>query len=470
MQTKLGWIALDPREVVEAARRRNLDARSGSVDELGLGAVLEDISRHLFPAFTTAMTRARYFMFARGVFDLAAELSRKELHRTGKWQEEINEVFYRLFRKQAEHYLADIEQALCFSLCVKTPVRNGTIGRQRIQRSALKIRKAKRDGTLTLPGVKRDPNLQRSPSLIFLSGLKKLDAFGKGVNGPADLWRQYLKFHLDSTDVDAKIWNDEWRRQSTSAANVVRNAYEKYERARRMKKIVSWADDVKKRCPALTLKLSKPEAKLLWQRLKSVESPVMKAFGDRSNVPGASSTGFQALARRTTDRRAKELFLRAARALAVIAPALAIYDALSKNPGADTSTMVERARRKKVLAGVRLLLDTKEDPKWASGAYAALQWLSDWLSAAGNGTKSVELVDRIVDRAEAISRERNKRPTVRRRTAGNCRYRSAKKSKRYENDDLPPSKAVPRGRLYRSHGLISEINEARLGHKFAWHR
>lgn len=64
----LAWIDFDEAERQRAQRIMALFQERDSRDELGLGAIRDSISDHLFPGTSTIQTRLRYMLFVPWIF------------------------------------------------------------------------------------------------------------------------------------------------------------------------------------------------------------------------------------------------------------------------------------------------------------------------------------------------------------------------------------------------------------------
>lgn len=60
MSSALGWVDFDEAERDRAQRLMQLFTEQDTRDELGLGAIRDSISDHLFPGTSTIQTRLRY--------------------------------------------------------------------------------------------------------------------------------------------------------------------------------------------------------------------------------------------------------------------------------------------------------------------------------------------------------------------------------------------------------------------------
>lgn len=68
MSSALGWVDFDEAERDRAQRLMQLFTEQDTRDELGLGAIRDSISDHLFPGTSTIQTRLRYMLFIPWIF------------------------------------------------------------------------------------------------------------------------------------------------------------------------------------------------------------------------------------------------------------------------------------------------------------------------------------------------------------------------------------------------------------------
>jgi hypothetical protein len=62
----IAWVDFDEAERERAQRLMQLFTEQDTRDELGLGAIRDSISDHLFPGTSTIQTRLRYMLFIHG--------------------------------------------------------------------------------------------------------------------------------------------------------------------------------------------------------------------------------------------------------------------------------------------------------------------------------------------------------------------------------------------------------------------
>jgi hypothetical protein len=471
----LGWIALDPREVRAIAQKVASPGSLGTVDELGLGVVTDALANVLFPAFTTLMTRARYFCLLRGVVECAARHAAQKMHRQLD-DDSHRDRAQRMYRKHAEECVEAIEVALAYAL-VKQALRSdkdpeGVLGNRNL-RSQLGRRLSQRSIPHRLFGRQ-----ERYPSALYFAAARKLGAFAVDVRSRDDMWRAYLSVYTSGDG--SGPFDSKWASDTQEATRLVKRLYEGMERQRSGGDSESW-------WRGAGLSLTAREARLLSNRLGGLGGPqaipkaVMQAFLATSDLPEGID-GYRAALRVCKQKPARLALQAAIAAMQAIEPPLAIYRALREGISPSRSSVQRQAvalaafkglRSAKLVAARRscalLIAWEKKSATLIPNRDMrhALRWLHGWLSAAtiaSSDEERLECVRAVLTREHwVLSRPaRRKRPRFIARdfsltSRGKADYRKQSVPADEADETEPLEARVSAGRLHRATQIFDDI-------------
>jgi hypothetical protein len=316
----IGWIALDDREVRAITQKIASPGSLGTVDELGLGVITDAIANILFPAFTTLMTRARYFCFMRAVMDCAArEAIRRMGARLSSDDAATQRKILSQFRGIAEERVEAIEAALAYAL-IREAARLGLK-----ERGILGSRNLARAGSGRLPrrlfGLR-----ERYPSALYFAAARKLNALAEGVRSRDNVWSAYVSAHVESEGTGP--WNAKWIAETSDAARLLSRIDEVLEHDRAAAKVSGW-------WRGASLKLTRREAALLRDRLGVIGSEdkipkaVMAAFFSLRKLP-KGVPGYEAARTACREKPARGALQAAVSAMRAMDAPLAIYAELRR--------------------------------------------------------------------------------------------------------------------------------------------
>lgn len=396
-------MALDSTQVREIARRLEPPESTGSVDELGLGVITEEIAESLFPAFTTLMTRARYFIFLRGVMECAAWQAWQRVKRAptkGEMSLE-NSIFVRQFVRTADEEFRAVETALAEALVRANPEELGIIGSGIVRTTFRSAGAGTRIRRLFSP-------IERYPSALYFTGARKLGAFASGIHYREDIWQGYLARFLDD---DCEIWDTDWALGSAKVSSLITRLY----RERFQKKSATTA----KRDREATLELRPEEARLLRRRLTAssngkISGAVAGVFlGLKDGAADWNADYYRRAARACADKKARRGLMGAAYAMEATDPVLRIYYGLRRRvaPGIKDKRAADKIAgaiwrqisRIEIESARRACGVLRSSYSFGIEATQALMWLSAWLDRA---VKSRSVSDGVVHIRAVVVRER----------------------------------------------------------------
>ena len=105
MASSIGWIDFSPKDRSRVKKFLELVGQEGVRDELGIGAIRDAFSNHLYPGFSTLYTRAKYFLITPYI--VADWMSKYKDKQTGleyfqKREIEINNAIHEKYRNSPE--------------------------------------------------------------------------------------------------------------------------------------------------------------------------------------------------------------------------------------------------------------------------------------------------------------------------------------------------------------------------------
>lgn len=474
-EPKIGWIALDPREVRAIAQKIASPGSLGTVDELALGAITDAIANVLFPAFTTLMTRARYFCLLRGVVDCAARVTAQRLHK--QLADDVDAVkAYRQYCRQAEECVEAVEVALAYAL-VKQAVRSGDEPEGVLGNRNLRSQLGRRLSRSAVPR-RLFGRQERYPSALYFAAARKIGAFAPEVRSRDDMWRAFLAVYSEGEGAGA--FDPKWAAETIDASRLVARLFAGMERQRAGGDSELW-------WRGADLHVTQREARLLRDRLgdlggtEAIPKAVMQAFLSLSKLPEGVD-GYRAALRACRHKPATRALRAAMAAMRTMEPPLAIYSTLrdSISPGmaqaqrrATALSAFKRLGRAKLLKARRecgLLI------QWEKQSSAliptrdmrhSLHWLQGWLSSAvlaSSDEERVECVGAVLKREHQIlSRPaRRKKPRFIPRdfsltTRGKADYRKRKVLVDEADETEPLEARVSAGRLHRATQIFRDI-------------
>lgn len=472
----LGWVALDQSEVRQVAKKLAVPGSVGTVDELGLGVIVDSISQFLFPAFTTLMTRARYFIFSRAVFDIAARSAWQRCNKSFR-EEELhfgNRRLFAEFKKIADRTFEDVDLCICLSLSrnkivVSNSVKDdgqdydGIAGSRNIRRKVGK-------GGLPSPPLFRI--LERYPAALYFSGLKVLKAFSQSVQDRDHLWELYLAHFLG--EAETPIWDKEWAAVTENTGTYISKLYSEVRSAREKGASHGWeiVDQY-----GLTFQLTGREARLLEERLatagdnKEHSAAIVATMLAASDV-SQDEEGYARLAAicEKRDRQIAGAFRAASHAMAAMQPALTLYQNLRerldpKKPRKEREEiaiqLVERLDFKSAKREMNALLKGWSPEGGWQKARLVMSWLNQWLDDGARASSPQSLLgvaSKLIAKERQTVRTRGKDPCLSNNPiALTARGRRERDRKQPDDDSDPAEALVPRGRLSRALTIYSDI-------------
>ncbi len=162
---ELGWIDFSKEDRKKALDVINLLTESGAVDELGIGIVRDAFSNYFFPGTSTVQTRAKYFLIVP--YAIKDILLNPKIKST----------------REAVDALDFLEK----------------------NSATIMYRKGERNGLI---GVNNMPFgwVQRAPSVIYWSGIKKFEIVKNTDLNIGDLFRYYISIYKEKKD-NTKLLN-----------------------------------------------------------------------------------------------------------------------------------------------------------------------------------------------------------------------------------------------------------------------
>jgi hypothetical protein len=471
----IGWIALDDREVRAITQKIASPGSLGTVDELGLGVITDAIANILFPAFTTLMTRARYFCLMRAVMDCAArEAIRRMGARLSSEGVATRRTVLRKFRGIAEERVEAIEAALAYAL-IKDAARmkrkeRGILGSRNLQR------RFQGSGTSRLPR-RLFGRQERYPSALYFAAARKLNALADGVRSRDDVWSAYISAHVEGEG--GGPWDPNWVTETGDAARLISRIQEvlKYDS---INKPSGWWRDAR-------LDLTRREAALLRNRLGSIggedriPKTVMAAFLSLRKLP-TGIKGYEAARAACREKSARHALQAAVSAMRAMDIPLAIYEELRR----QVSLRMTASQRKAVVLSTfrrigmpkfrrakrecaRLLEWEKVNAHLlpSTEMRRATRWLHAWLTRAekaGSPQDHLQCVRGVLEREhDVLSRPaRRKKPRFKAADFSLTARAQAEKRRqhtaRVEADEAEPLEArVSSGRLNRAIEIFADI-------------
>ena len=496
MSVALGWIALDEKELKRISRQ--LDARSsdGTVDELGFSPLTDAIAGTLFPAFTILMTRARYFIFARGVLEGAANLAIQKIqsrHKSEESRDFSNPEIYKEYLKFADRYFREIELAIALALAARKKMEKqrqserlqsedeeehgpdgitGIVGGRKL---------AKMRSQIGLPAGDLFEPAERYPSSVYMTGLRRLGAFSDDkISDRNDVFEAIYRAH--ENQIQADIWDKTWRIKTDKATNLVKEVHLAYTYYRKKKSAGKWRLLVPGK---FSFDLEPFESQLLAERLAVAGEPfdlsakVVETLIASSAGLKAGEEAYLSLAKdagKTTD--CGQAFTGAAHAMAIMRPALTLYrrlilrweegatrnelerDAISATYDIDFHAALKAFAFFDGKAGWRV-----SGRPW-SRATKILGWLNSWLHLGANLTSNavrLELVSRLVKKENRVVRERGKEPRLRVPFGLGTRglLEQKKLRKKFQRDQQIHA-VVSSGRLFRALKIFEDLSHQKV--------
>lgn len=481
----IGWIGLNQRELRRIEKRLAVTGAAGTVDELGLGSITDVIAHTLFPAFTTLMTRARYFIFFRAVVELAAKLAwqRVEKQFPNEELQKDNPHISRLFKKSAIEFLQQIELSVCIALAMQKQERSYDFEEDAMALEASddhgiigirKVSKKIRHGGL--PRSHLFAIQERYPSSLYFTGVRSLGAFNDaaGIGSMDDLWSSYLNNYFEEA---LPIWDEVWRAKTDDAAERVFSLYQSYISALDHPNISQWERFDHK---LISLTLTAPEAQLLAERLQTLGTGklenlrrgVARTFLDQRETR-TRVKGYSELAKSCRTREAKSALAAASDAMQAMHPVLTLYRRLSLglDPGLGQQQRKDFAIQafteldfRSANAALKRLAQWHPPGNVKLGkARSAIMWLSSWLARA-QGARSNEaclaMIRDLARRENRIVRARGKTPRLAKDSLSLTKERGVKelraRTTRYDEAN-PPEARSPQGRLIRAIRIYADI-------------
>lgn len=473
----LGWIALNQREVRAIAKRLASPGSVGTVDELGLGLITDTLAQDLFPAFTTLMTRARYFIFARGVFDLAATQAWEQLQHTRR-DEELHSGNLNLlkeFKDACDRNFEDIELCICLVLTLGIATsddgatggeeENGIIGRRNVGKRI--------KGKSNLPYPPLFQIRDRYPSALYFSGIRRMQAFKEEVSDLDHLWELYFATYLQ--EQEAPIWDRAWTENTEVARKAIKKVFLSFLEARKAGTKDVWEKDAIKH---LSLSLSPNEAQFLRERLGSagknaaVTISIVDSFLDGDAAPEPSEEGYDRLSATCKQQAGKRTLKAAGHAMRSMKPALTLYQNLRSglDPKLSQPRLQEVAIKSaqaldfgEALGALNFLLGPGKPSAGWGKADRALKFLRVWLHA-GKSAKSADqwltLVQKLILKENSVVNSRGKIPRLVHAPLGLTIERGRKERARQVieyDENNPPEALSPSGRLFRAIQIFKDI-------------